>query len=580
MNNTTSNIQTVTVKTFSRIIEESTFDFIAQSPSIVYNEPFCSAGVTEVIKQAIDLENTVRDKGFKLKVPQDVTPLSVAICISVREDVALIGAGDKSQSGQKKVLTAEQILKLPIAFYQSNGDNKGVWEIINNPLTAFGLLVEKYKANATEKEKKEIFTLTKSRLQRARKIVPKCVNPYFVAVNNGIWDASSRKLLPFDPKIVFTSKIHTNLNLAATNPVIQTPGKGTWDVDSWLNSLGSPSFVFSIKEVIQAACLPLAPRNKMAIFYSENRCSGKGTICQTIRNILGEESTISIPINEFSSRFALANLPDALAIVTDENDVNSFSKGMGVLKSVITSDVCSIERKGYDSYSYRYTGLVLQCVNDKIRTDDKSFSFMRRLHVIPFEHSFVKDGNENKLIKENFIYRTDVLEYILKMVLVDMAYRDSFTETAETKATLQSFISATNNVVAFLDEVLAEAQWDLFPATDLLYESYKQYAKKVSPSGNLIGRNDFIASIKEYVDTKTRENPNFEWEWTDSTRTDNYIDFSVHEPLVENYPVEPFNRVMYQATHGYACVDTDKVKDKYSGLKRRKAASPSQGTNN
>lgn len=51
-------------------------------------------------------------------------------------------------------------------------------------------------------------------------------------------------------------------------------------------------------------------------------------------------------------------------------------------------------------------------------------------------------------------------------------------------------------------------------------------------------------------------------------------------PIVSVVMLEPFNRVMYQATHGYACVDTDKVKDKYSGLKRRKAASPSQGTNN
>ena len=67
---------------------------------------------------------------------------------------------------------------------------------------------------------------------------------------------------------------------------------------------------------------------------------------------------------------------------------------------------------------------------------------------------------------------------------------------------------------------------------------------------------------------------------TTETQADNYIDFSVREPLVENYPVEPFNRVMYESSHGYALVDRSKVKDKYSGLKRCKAASPSQGTNN
>lgn len=565
-------IKTSVLPTVSQQYAQDTDSFINNNSSHLMDEAFCAASVVDIINVNLSLQNAVREN--KQPLLRDIPVVSAVMLIAARGDVALIAGGDKSLSNRKKALTAEQRSNLPIGIYQEDGDNEGVWEITNQPLGVFGNLLTRYKPNATIREKREAFALIKTMLP----VQEKCVVPYYVPVNNGIMDVLNKKLLPFSPDLVFTAKIHTNLNFAATNPVIQIPGKGTWDVDSWLNALGSPSFVFSIKEVIQAACLPLAPRNKMAVFYSENGCSGKGTICQTIRNILGEESTISIPINEFSSRFALANLPNALAIVTDENDVNSFSKGMGVLKSVITSDVCSIERKGYDSYSYRYTGLVLQCVNDKIRTDDKSFSFMRRLHVIPFEHSFVKNGNENKLIKENYIYRTDVLEYILKMVLVDMAYRDSFTETAETKAALQGFISATNNVVAFLDEVLPEVQWNLLPATDLLYEAYKQYAKKVSPSGNLIGRNDFIASIKEYVDTKTRENPDFEWEWTDSTRTDNYIDFSVHEPLVENYPVEPFNRVMYQITHGYAYVDMDKVKDKYSGLKRRKAVSISQGT--
>ena len=78
-----SNNQIVTVKTTSQVIEESTLDFIAQNPSALYNETFCSAGVTEAVKLAVDLENTVREKAFKIRVSQDITILSVAICISV-----------------------------------------------------------------------------------------------------------------------------------------------------------------------------------------------------------------------------------------------------------------------------------------------------------------------------------------------------------------------------------------------------------------------------------------------------------------------------------------------------------------
>ena len=313
-------IKTSVLPTVSQQYVQDTDSFINNNSSHLMDEAFCAASVVDIINVNLSLQNAVREN--KQPLLRDIPVVSAVMLIAARGDVALIAGGDKSLSNRKKALTAEQRSNLPIGIYQEDGDNEGVWEITNQPLGVFGNLLTRYKPNATIREKREAFALIKTMLP----IREKCVVPYYVPVNNGIMDVLNKKLLSFSPDLVFTAKIHTNLNFAATNPVIQIPGKGTWDVDSWLNSLGSPSFVFSIKEVIQAACLPLAPRNKMAIFYSENGCSGKGTICQTIRNILGEESTISIPINEFSSRFALANLPDALAIVTDENDVNSFSK--------------------------------------------------------------------------------------------------------------------------------------------------------------------------------------------------------------------------------------------------------------
>ena len=97
-----SNNQIVTVKTTSQVIEESTLDFIAQNPSALYNETFCSAGVTEAVKLAVDLENTVREKAFKIRVSQDITILSVAICISEREDVALIGLATKASPDENR----------------------------------------------------------------------------------------------------------------------------------------------------------------------------------------------------------------------------------------------------------------------------------------------------------------------------------------------------------------------------------------------------------------------------------------------------------------------------------------------
>ncbi len=553
----------------TQIIEKTTITYI-NSHQPLPDEIACSYEVVEEINNETQSENKNRPDTNKLRYFKDIPDLAVAMLIAAREDVALIAPGDKSQTNREVNMTDEQRFQLPVGIYQYNGDNEGVWEVSNDPLGAFGILVEKYKPGATKKTKQEIFILVKRRLR----IVRKCVIPHYVPVNNGIWDMESKILFPFSEDLVFTSKLHTNLNLAAVNPVISTPD-GDWDVDTFFDELGSPGFVKSILEVIQAACLPLAPRNKMVLFYNTAGNNGKGTICQMIRNLLGEDVVISIPIDEFSVKFALADLPHAIAIITDENNTNSFSKGLGNLKAVITGDVVKVEQKYEKSYNFAYRGIVIQCLNDMINGNDKSGSFKRRLHIIPFENCFT--GKEKRYIKERLIYRTDVLEYILKMVLVDMDYREEFTETSATKAALELYTKTTNSVVAFLEEILPECKWDLLPATDFLYSAFKSWYREVSPSGKVIGRNDFIDSVKEFI--ATDENMKLEWEWTDSTRSKGYIDCDKKEPLLDRYDLTAFMDNTFGAYVNREFVYEYRLKEKYSGLKRRSATGNNTGAN-
>ena len=544
----------------SKIIETVTQNYIDTHVPLP-GENTCAEEIVDEINVQFQLENSIRPKGQKLPLISDIPPLSVAMLIAAREDVALIAPGDKSLTNKKRKLSEKQRYVLPIGIYQNHGPDEGTWHITNDYLEEFGAEVEKYKPDATNNEKKEVFLLVKSKLR----IIEKCVTPYYVAVNNGIVDVKNKKLIPFSPNIVFTAKIHTDLNSKAVNPIIHVPeDNSVWNVEDWLNSLGSPSFVESIKEVIQAACLPLAPRGKMCLFYSKMGNNGKGTICQLIRNLLGEDVTVSIPLKEFSSRFGLSNLPRATAIITDENDVSSYNKGLGVIKSVITGDKITIDQKYQSPYDFCFNGLVIQCVNDFPNGDDKTGSFKRRLHIIPFEQCFT--GAEKKYIKQRLIYREDVLEYILKMVLIDMDYRESFTETEETKEALKMYVSVTNSVASFLEEILPRCTWDLLPGTDFLYEAYKVWYRRISPSGKAIGRNDFLDSVKDFV--ATDKTIGSEWEWTDCTRSKGYIDLLEPEPLLTEYGVTDMLNMNY-SPYGDNRNRPNNVKEKYSGLKRR-----------
>lgn len=159
-----------------------------------------------------------------------------------------------------------------------------------------------------------------------------------------------------------------------------------------------------------------------------------------------------------------------------------------------------------------------------------------------------------------------VKKYILKKVLVDMEYRESFTETSLTKSALSEYRLYSNSVHAFLEEILPRCKWNLLPATDFLYEIYKGWYRKTVPSGKAIGRNDFIDGVKEYVNSSLKENPAFEWEWTDDTRSNGYIDPTVREPLLLEYQITTMATPMNISTNR----PYPNLKLKYSGLKRRK----------
>lgn len=364
---------------------------------------------------------------------------------------------------------------------------------------------------------------------------------------------------------VFTNKIHTPLDFSVTNPHIYFDEDGsTLDVESWFQSLGDSEFVLNVLEVIQRACIPLAKHNKMCLFYNTYGNNGKGTICQLIRNLIGNsDDVVNIPLSEFSAEFGLANLPKATAIVCDENDMG-YIKGMANLKAVITGDSVTIKQKYQTAFDFSFNGLVLECVNELPRVDDKTKSFERRLHIIPFSASFT--SNERKYIKGQFIYMDCVKKYILKKVLVDMEYRESFTETSLTKSALSEYRLYSNSVHAFLEEILPRCKWNLLPATDFLYEIYKGWYRKTVPSGKAIGRNDFIDGVKEYVNSSLKENPAFEWEWTDDTRSNGYIDPTVREPLLLEYQITTMATPMNISTNR----PYPNLKLKYSGLKRRK----------
>lgn len=526
------------MRTRNEIIKETTEHYISsikgQDPETIERD------ILQLIRQQIDVYNATLSKGEqKYRAPDELYPIQIAqLMIATHHVIRLPGAGS-NQDPETDL----------IAVYNPD---EGIYETFN---TSLRILARQFNYNLKNRDFDEIITALRDQAPRKERTM----NKDLIAVNNGIFDYKNKKLLPFSPDYIFTSKSHVDYNPNATNKTIVNKDDGTsWDVESWMQSLSDdPEIVQLLWEILSAIIRPYVSWNKMAWLYSEEGNNGKGTLCTLMRNLCGEQSVASIPVNDFGKDFMLEPLTRANAVIVDENDVGTFVDKAANLKAVVTNDIISINKKYKTPVNYRFYGFMVQCLNEFPRVRDRSDSFYRRQLFIPMDKSF--KGIERKYIKDDYLYREEVLEYVLYKCLHSNFY--NLSEPRSCTNVLGEYQEFNNPIQEFLFEFEDEFVWDLLPYT-FLFDLYKEWFKKTNPSGTPVGRNIFTKEIR-HISKKSKI-------WTvprDNIKVWAKDKMATPEHLIVEYNLKDWKNPKYTGD------DQDKIslpelKDNYRGLVR------------
>lgn len=326
-----------------------------------------------------------------------------------------------------------------------------------------------------------------------------CVNPDLIAVENGVFDYGTKTMQPFSPELVFLNKVRTAYNESAASPVIVGTDGSTWDVETWIAELSDdPEVVHLLWELIGAVVRPHVRWNKAAFLSNQSGSNGKGTYVSLMQNLLGVGGYISMPIVNFSKEFLLEPLLAGGPILTHENPVGAFSSEADAFKCVVTNDDFTINRKNRPPVQHQHWGFMVQCVNGLPKFKDRSESLMRRILPVPFDKRFI-GSTERREIKDDYLTRREVLEYVLKRVLNDMPMFYSLSEP-EACVTLLGELRENNDPVAeFWNEHEDLFVWDLLPFK-FLYDVYTAWFRKTNPSGTIISARSFTDSLVPLVD--------------------------------------------------------------------------------
>ena len=457
-------------------LNSDTFD-TKSSPAVIQQE------LLQSMHDVFELHNMNADKGQKWQIPSSLFESQIADIVLKIYPICRIACAGENADADYDLL----------GLYQYDGPDKGIYITKDN---IFNELIRQFKYNITTKGITEVKMALRDLAERK----VRCTDKDLIAVNNGIFNYADKQLMDFDPQYVFIAKSRVNYNPNAVNVVIHNPLDNTdWDVESWIKELSDdPDIVQLLWEIMGAIIRPHVSWNKSAWFYSTKGNNGKGTLCSLMRNLCGKESYASIPLSDFGKDFMLEPLLQATAIIVDENNVGEFIDKAANLKAIITNDVIQLNRKFKTPIAYQFYGFMVQCINEMPRIKDKSDSFYRRQLFVPFDKCFT--GHERRYIKDDYLKRTEVLEYVLYKVL-NMNYY-TLSEPAACVDALDDYKMFNDPIKQFVDEFISQCVWDVLPFA-FLYDGYKSWFKKNSPNGQIQGKNTFITDLLSVIDNNT-----------------------------------------------------------------------------
>lgn len=513
------------IGTRGHVIEELTAAYIASldlsNPPAI--EDICSELVQQT-NEAIELANAPMPKSWtKWRTISDPTIQQVEMLVQTFHNVRMIHCGGLNSDKDTDIL----------AVYMTDGDQKGLYSSSDSD---FRNIFKRYNPTLNSNDIRDIINDLKAVVPH----VERCNDPNLIAVNNGIFNYKTKTLEPFSPDRVFLSKSKVNYHPNPVNPIIHNTDDNTdWDVESWMQELSDdPEIIQVLWEILGAIIRPNVPWNKSAWFYSTVGNNGKGTLCTLMRNLCGNNSWASISLSDFSKDFMLEPLTRSTAIIVDENDVGGFIDRAANLKAVITGDAIQINRKFKEPISYQFHGFMVQCINEFPRIRDKSESFYRRQLFVPFEKCFT--GIERTYIKSDYLYRTEVLEYVLWKVLTMPDYY-SLSEPESCKGALDEYKESNDPVRQFCIEMLPQCKWDLLPFS-FMYDLYQVWYKK-NQTGTMQGRNGFIRDFYNLINDGIFP----DWRAAGSSRKNirpkHLMD--AYEPLIITYDLKSWQNVSY-----------------------------------
>ncbi|PEZ26834.1 DNA primase [Bacillus thuringiensis] len=287
----------------------------------------------------------------------------------------------------------------------------------------------------------------------------------YVVVKNGVFNLETWQLEDFTPEIIIRNKI----------PVAYIPDAYYKVTDKTLNKITvNDKTIRSILEEILGYIL--FRRNEFAATFilTGNGSNGKSSYLKIIRQLVGEENTSSLDLNELDQRFKTAELFGKLANIGDDIG-KGYIKESSVFKKLSTGETLNVERKGKDPFDFTNYAKLIFSANEMPRINDFTDGLGRRLQIVPFKAKFTPEDEDYDPFITDKLLSDESMQYILLLALKSLKRlleEKKFTKSKAVEEELVKYQEENNPIISFVNNENIELERSVVGDVYLQYKVY------------------------------------------------------------------------------------------------------------
>lgn len=355
---------------------------------------------------------------------------------------------------EKKLITANDTCYLYTGkYYKMIRDNSELERLIHT----------EYNANLKAQNRQEVIKFIKLKTR----VDPSELNKNWrdIVFRNGVLDLSTMKIRPHTPDEYNTTYIDCNfIQDAPYSPLI----------DNFFNQISN--FDEDTKQLLyEIVGTTLVRRNifsKFFICYGQGQ-TGKSTFLRLIGNLLGQENTAYLALNDLEEQFMPINLFGKLANLGD--DIPYYIRETANLKKLVTGEEFEAQVKHRDSVHFSNFATFVFTTNKLPEVSDRTSGFYRRFMIVELNN---KVTNPDPFFFERLTEQD--YEYLLTTAidkLMAAMKKNKLTETADSIRKLEEYRQEQSSVLMFLSEFKYDREkLDHKPCMEV-FKEYEAYCK-------------------------------------------------------------------------------------------------------